>query len=49
HRAVSSAVAQTLGVTHESPQLLLVQHGRCTYHASHMEIRVDAVKALIGG
>ncbi len=49
HRPVSNAVAQTLGIEHESPQLLLIQDGRCTYHASHMEIRVEALKAIIGG
>ncbi|WP_347160276.1 bacillithiol system redox-active protein YtxJ [Pontibacter chitinilyticus] len=44
YRPVSKEVADTLQVRHESPQLLLVQDGVCTYDVSHMSIGVDALK-----
>lgn len=43
HRDVSKAVAERLGVRHESPQVLLVQDGKCVYDESHMGIRFDAL------
>ena len=35
HRAVSNAIAQKLGVRHETPQALLVKSGRVVWSASH--------------
>lgn len=46
-RSVSNAVASRFGVIHESPQLLLIQDGRCVYDASHLGIEVRAVKQLV--
>ena len=46
HRDLSNALASTLGVAHESPQLLLVHHGRCVYHASHFDVRPEQVPAV---
>lgn len=40
-RPISAQIAQELAVQHESPQLLLLQDGKCTYHASHMGIRLS--------
>jgi bacillithiol system protein YtxJ len=40
-RAVSNAIAQRLGVRHETPQVLLVHNGRVEWSASHF--RVNAV------
>ena len=49
YRPLSAQIAQEFNVQHESPQLLLIQDGACTYHASHMGIRLaeagEAVKA----
>ncbi|MFD1874013.1 bacillithiol system redox-active protein YtxJ [Hymenobacter bucti] len=42
-RPISAQIAQEFGVQHESPQLLLIQDGKCTYHASHMGIRLADV------
>ncbi|WP_242922180.1 bacillithiol system redox-active protein YtxJ [Pontibacter liquoris] len=47
YRPVSNEVAEMLHVHHESPQLLLVQDGVCTYDVSHMGIGVDALKKKI--
>lgn len=44
HRDVSNLIAQIFGVTHQSPQVLIIKNGKCTYHASHMEIMFDEVK-----
>lgn len=44
YRPVSNEIAEVLQVRHESPQLLLIQGGVCTYDASHMGISVDALK-----
>ena len=40
HRDVSNYIAEKLDVHHESPQIVIVRDGDCTYDASHMEIEV---------
>lgn len=47
YRPVSNEIAEVLHVRHESPQLLLIQDGMCTYDASHLSISVDALKKKI--
>ncbi|MDX1943153.1 MAG: bacillithiol system redox-active protein YtxJ [Saprospiraceae bacterium] len=44
HRALSKQVAEFFSVYHESPQLLLIRQGECTYEASHLEISLDEFK-----
>ncbi len=46
-RSLAGQIAEQFGVRHESPQLLLIQDGESTYDASHMGIRLDAVKAAV--
>lgn len=41
HRSVSNDVAETFKIHHESPQLLLIKNGECTYEESHNGIRMD--------
>lgn len=43
YRSVSNMIAADLGITHESPQVLLIKDGRCVYHASHSGIEYDEV------
>jgi thioredoxin 1 len=38
HRPVSDAAAQRLGVRHETPQALLLRHGKVIWNASHFRI-----------
>jgi bacillithiol system protein YtxJ len=38
HRSLSNYISEVLQETHESPQILIVKNGACTYDASHMEI-----------
>ena len=47
-RPLSGQVAEQFGIRHESPQLLLIQNGECTYDASHMSIRLAEVKQAVG-
>ena len=49
HRDVSNAIASKYNIEHQSPQALLIQKGVCQYHASHMSIDVDDLKALVTG
>lgn len=44
HRDISTKIAETFKIAHESPQLLLIDNGECIYHASHMSISYEALK-----
>ena len=46
-RPLSAQIAEQFGIRHESPQLLLIQDGECTYDASHMGIRLADVKSAV--
>lgn len=39
-RNVSQAIADRFSIHHESPQVLLIRNGECTYDASHLDISV---------
>ncbi len=49
YRAVSNAVADRYGITHESPQILVIQNGRCVHHASHFGITYVGTKQALNG
>jgi bacillithiol system protein YtxJ len=38
YRSISSAIASFFNVEHQSPQILLIQNGVCTYSATHFDI-----------
>lgn len=38
-RAVSNAVAEKFSVFHESPQVLIIRNGVCTFEESHLQIQ----------
>ncbi|MBN2730931.1 MAG: bacillithiol system redox-active protein YtxJ [Balneolaceae bacterium] len=42
-RPVSNAFAEQLGVRHESPQVLIINQGKCVWHKSHWSIKADAI------
>ncbi|HJZ68303.1 MAG TPA: bacillithiol system redox-active protein YtxJ [Blastocatellia bacterium] len=46
-RAISDEAASRLGVTHQSPQAILVRDGRPVWNASHSEITVSALDGAI--
>lgn len=48
NRPVSNEVATYFGVTHQSPQVILIQNGKATYNTSHHQISIAALhKALV--
>lgn len=47
HRDISNNIAESFGVMHESPQLLLFDKGKVVYHASHNAITFDALKSFM--
>ncbi|MEZ4703446.1 MAG: bacillithiol system redox-active protein YtxJ [Rhodothermales bacterium] len=44
-RPLSNAIATSLGVRHESPQVLVLHAGRVVFHTSHGSITPDRVRA----
>ena len=40
-RPISNAIAELFQVHHESPQVLLIKNGECTYDESHYGIMMD--------
>ena len=49
NRPLSNAIAETFAIRHESPQLLLIQDGKCTYNASHFNIKVEEIQDKVKG
>jgi len=47
-RPVSEAIAERTGVTHQSPQALLVKEAAVAWHASHWKIEVRALRRASG-
>ncbi len=42
-RGLSDAVADQLGVRHESPQAFVIREGRCVWNASHSAINAESL------
>lgn len=38
YRAISDEIAHKFSVTHQSPQVLIIKSGTCTYNVSHSDI-----------
>ncbi|MFS0491135.1 bacillithiol system redox-active protein YtxJ [Leadbetterella byssophila] len=47
HRDISNAIQDTFGITHESPQFILVKDGKAVYHESHFGIQVSEIAEQI--
>jgi bacillithiol system protein YtxJ len=47
YRSVSNEIATQFGIEHQSPQVLVIQHGKCIYHESHSGIRPEEVAEFI--
>lgn len=43
YRSLSNKVAEQFSVHHESPQILVIKNGECTYDESHMSISMDDI------
>jgi bacillithiol system protein YtxJ len=48
HRDISAAIAEKLGVSHQSPQMIVLQAGRSVHHSNHSSIDAADVKKLVG-
>ncbi len=44
YRPVSNQIESTFGITHQSPQLLLIRNGKCVYSSSHFDITYPALR-----
>jgi bacillithiol system protein YtxJ len=49
NRPLSDDIEQRTGVTHESPQVILLRGGKPAWHASRMEIRASDLEGQLGG
>jgi len=43
YRSISNEIADRFSIHHESPQVLLIRDGECTYDASHLDISVKEI------
>lgn len=43
HRAISNKIAEDLGVTHQSPQLIVIEKGKVVNNASHQDISIEQI------
>ncbi|MBL0359434.1 MAG: bacillithiol system redox-active protein YtxJ [Chitinophagaceae bacterium] len=48
HRNISDKISETFAVYHESPQILLIKNGECTYDESHSGINMDEIVEQAG-
>ena len=48
YRSVSNKIAEDFHVHHESPQLLLIKNGECTYEESHNGINMADIATQAG-
>lgn len=47
HRNISQKIAEDFKVHHESPQVLIIKNGECTYDESHMGITMDEIASQV--
>jgi len=47
YRSLSSQIADTFDVVHESPQVLLIKDGACIYENSHLDINTPEIKEAL--
>jgi bacillithiol system protein YtxJ len=46
YRSISKEIVERFKVHHESPQVLLIKNGECTYDASHLDITVNELHEI---
>ncbi len=47
YRELSNAIAEKFGVFHQSPQVLIVDHGKAIYDRSHFDINFNDIKGQL--
>jgi bacillithiol system protein YtxJ len=46
-RNISNLIAQKYNIEHASPQVLIIENGKCIYSASHSEISFESLFGII--
>ena len=46
-RAVSDEIGKRMGLAHETPQVMIVSHGKVAWTASHGQVKAAAVEAAL--
>lgn len=44
YRPISAEIAEVFEIEHQSPQVLLIENGKCIYSATHWEIDANEIK-----
>ena len=47
YRTISNEIATKFNIEHQSPQLILIQNGKVTYHVSHSDISASELKIKV--
>jgi bacillithiol system protein YtxJ len=47
YRSISAAIAEQFDVFHESPQILVIKNGECTYDESHQGIQMNEISEQV--
>ncbi len=47
YRSTSNKVAGDFNIRHESPQILIIENGICTYNESHYAIDMNQIKCSV--
>ena len=45
HRHLSNELSRRFNIRHETPQVLLVRHGACTWHGAHFRVTGRTVRS----
>jgi bacillithiol system protein YtxJ len=45
YRNISNQIAQYFNIRHQSPQVLVIQNGKCTYTESHYGITMEDIES----
>jgi bacillithiol system protein YtxJ len=47
YRPISGMIAEKFDVEHQSPQILVIDNGKCTYSATHWDISMEDLKPYL--
>ena len=47
YRNLSNKIAREFEVTHQSPQVLVIENGKCVYHESHSGIDFEEIESVV--
>ena len=47
YREISNKIASLFNVEHQSPQIILINNGRCIYHTSHNDISPEKISDVV--